>query len=160
MTSGLIPKSHFLTAGTDPNVTFGQCHLTSQIIFTDQWHNVTTNKPPRRLWPGVAALDNKIYFTGGSYGQCDVKRSVHCFDPDTNTWSQKSDMNIARRGHCLVSLHGRLYAIGGEGVDSDEVYDPDTDTWTQLQHKRDCEVLYCRAGLIKKGFINKVNNSN
>ena len=29
MTLGLIPKSHFLTAGTDPNVTFGQCHLTS-----------------------------------------------------------------------------------------------------------------------------------
>ena len=28
MTLGLIPKSHFLTAGTDPNVTFGQCQVT------------------------------------------------------------------------------------------------------------------------------------
>ena len=28
MTLGLIPMSHFLTAGTDPNVTFGQCQVT------------------------------------------------------------------------------------------------------------------------------------
>ena len=64
--------------------------------------------------------------------------SVDCYDPDTNTWSQMANMNIARAGHSLVSLHGRLYAIGGCDVgyvDSVEVYDPDNNTWTTLQHK-------------------------
>ena len=49
-------------------------------------------------------------------------------------------MNIARHHHSLVSLHGRLYAIGGDYVDSVEVYDPDNNTWTLLQHKLDGEV--------------------
>ena len=86
--------------------------------------------PTGRFGPGVAALDNKIYVTGG--GDFGVMSSVDCYDSDTNTWSQMANMNIARSGHSLVSLHGRLYAIGGYRVDSVEVYDPDNNTWTQL----------------------------
>ena len=50
----------------------------------------------------------------------------------------------AKKSFCLLrvsnfikpgSLHGRLYAIGGDWVDSVEVYDPDNNTWTTLQHK-------------------------
>ena len=45
MTLGLIPKSHFLTAATDPNVTFGQCHLTSDVtLVTDDQKLVTAHK--------------------------------------------------------------------------------------------------------------------
>ena len=98
--------------------------------------------------PGVAALNNKIYVTGGSDGQS--MSSVDCYDPDTNTWSQVANMNIARDGHSLVSLHGRLYAIGGYECDSVEVYDPDNNTWTLLQHKLDGQVDMTEAGLIKK----------
>ena len=76
--------------------------------------------------------------------------SVDCYYPDTNTWSQMANMNIARRGHSLVSLHERLYATGGWRVDSVEVYDPDNNTWTLLQHKLD--VANTGAGLIKKYF--------
>ena len=105
--------------------------------------------PTRRSWPGVAALDNKMYVTGGYAGQ--PMSNVDCYDPDTNTWSQVANMNIARTGHSLVSLHGRLYAIGGNrGVNSVEVYDPDNNTWTLLQHKLD--VANTGAGLIKKYF--------
>ena len=107
--------------------------------------------PTMREWPGVAALDNKIYVTGG--GDFGVMSSVDCYDSDTNTWSQMANMNIARRGHCLVGLHGRLYAIGGRGVDSVEVYDPDNNTWTLLQHKLDGRVAGAGAGLIKKFII-------
>ena len=107
--------------------------------------------PTSSYSPGVASLDNKIYVTGGQEdigGQS--KSSVHCYDPDTNTWSQMANMNIARWGHSLVSLHGRLYAIGGRDVDSVEVYDPDNNTWTLLQHKLDGRVAGAGAGLIKK----------
>ena len=108
--------------------------------------------PTRRYSPGVAALDSKIYVTGGGDGLQCLSR-VDCYDPDTNTWSQLPDMNIARFGHSLVSLHGRLYAIGG--VDSVEVFDPDNNTWTLLQQKLDGTVAGAGAGLIKKYYVNK-----
>ena len=104
--------------------------------------------PTSSYSPGIASLDNKIYVTGGQEdigGQS--KSSVHCYDPDTNTWSQMANMNIARWGHSLVSLHGRLYAIGGyRGVNSMEVYDPDNNTWTILKNKLDGEVDSASAG--------------
>ena len=111
--------------------------------------------PTRRCYPGVAALDNKIYVTGGHGGDgIWPMSSVDCYDPDTNTWSQMANMNNVRGGHCLVSLHGRLYAIGGNrGVNSVEVYDPDNNTWTLLQHKLDGTVAGAGAGLIKKFMI-------
>ena len=96
--------------------------------------------PTSRYEPGVAALDNKMYVTGGRDGHL-IMPSVDCYDPDTNTWSQVANMNIAREGHSMVSLHGRLYAIGGWGVDSVEVYDPDNNTWTLLQQKLDGKVF-------------------
>ena len=109
--------------------------------------------PTRRECPGVAALDNKIYVTGGSFPW--PISSVDCYDPGTNTWSQAANMNIARKAHSLVSLHGRLYAIGGLYVDSVEVYDPVNNTWTLLQHKLDGKVAFNGAGLIKKTFMRR-----
>ena len=108
--------------------------------------------PTGRHYPGVAALNNKMYVTGG-YWDGQTFSSVNCYDPDTNTWSKVANMNIARQDHSLVSLHGRLYVIGGRGVDSVEVYDPDNNTWTLLQHKLDGKVAYTGAGLIMKSFI-------
>merc|ERR1712025_1027063 len=96
--------------------------------------------PTRRYKPGVAVLDNKMYVTGGHDVGGQSMSSVDCYDPDTNTWSQRANMNIARRGHSLVSLQGRLYAVGGWEVDSVEVFDPDNDTWTLLQQRLDGEV--------------------
>ena len=72
---------------------------------------------------------------------------MESYDTVTKTWSKAADMNIARRGHGLVSLHGRLYAIGGLGaadsiLGSLEVYDPEKDTWTILPHKLDGKVAH------------------
>ena len=107
--------------------------------------------PTMRRLPGLAALDNKIYITGSIGHQ--IMSSVDCYDPDTNTWSQMANMNIARSGHSLVSLQGRLYAIGGDWVDDVEVYDPYSNTWTTLQHKIDGKVAGNGAGLIKKFYM-------
>ena len=125
------------------------------LIFKDKWNNVTKMITTRR-WPAVAALDNKIYVTGGENGTGfgNAIDSVDCYDPDTNTWSQVANMNIARWGHSLVSLHGRLYAIGGCD-DSVEVYDPDNNAWTLLHHKLDGKVGYSGAGLIKKTVLKR-----
>ena len=122
------------------------------LIFTDQWKYVT-DIPIRRRDPGVAAFDKKIYVTGG-YAP-GLITNVDCYDPETNTWSEKASMNSWRGGHSLVSLLGRLYAIGGVGQDvkNVEVYDPDNNTWTMLQHKLDRKVDGTGAGLINKYFL-------
>ena len=114
--------------------------------------------PTERYQPGVAVLDNKIYVTGGRDGRFDGQNlsSVDCYDPDINTWSQMANMNIARRGHCLVNLHERLYAIGGyPDIDSMEVYDPDSDTWTVLQHKLGGKVAHNGACLLIKSLMSR-----
>ena len=123
------------------------------MISIDQW-KIVTNIPKGIGWSpgGVAALDNKIYVTGGWDGTQYIS-SVDCYDLDTNTWTQMANMNIARSGHSLVSLHGRLYAIGGDWVDDVEVYDPYSNTWTTLQHKIDGKVAGNGAGLIKKFYM-------
>ena len=85
---------------------------------------------------------------------------MECYDAVTKTWSKAADMNIARRGHGLVSLQGRLYAIGGLGaadsiLDSLEVYDPDSDTWTVLQHKLGGKVAHNGACLLIKSLMSR-----
>jgi len=131
------------------------CYFTEHVeeydIDQDQW-NIVTNVPISRCMPVVAALDNKIYVTGGDG---EVGKLVACYDPVTNTWSQVADMNMARYGHSLVCLNGRLFAIGGVGVDSVEVYDPDNDTWTLQQDKLDGRVFDGGAGLIRKEILIK-----
>ena len=95
--------------------------------------------PTDRCQPGVAVLNKKMYVTGG-YDDQDMS-SAECYDPDTKTWSQVANMNIARQGHGLVSVNGRLYAFGDwGGVDNVEVYDPDNNTWTLLEHKQESKV--------------------
>ena len=109
--------------------------------------------PTRRYRPGIAEVDNKIYVTGGMNDTCQTMSSVDCYDPDTNTWSQVANMNIAMCDHSLVSYHVRLYAIGGDGVDSVEVYDPDNNTWNLLEHKLDGGLSSAGAGL--RGLLKK-----
>ena len=104
---------------------------------------------------GAAELDNKIYISGGGDPILQTKTSVKCYDLNTNTWSYVAKMNTPRSGHCLVSIYGRLYAIGGQNVDSIEVYDPENNTWTLLQHKMEGRIENTAACLahIKYGHF-------
>ena len=134
---------------------------------TSKWTTITDVPNRRVVGTAVAVLNNKIYLTGGtaSVMYCEPDSRVDCYDPDTNTWTRVANMNIGRRGHSLVSLHGKLYAIGGapsgyyayggDGCnrsyeDSGEVYDPDSNTWTLLECKLDGKALDSGVGLLKK----------
>ena len=127
-------------------------HKSLNKIFTDYWRSVT-NVPTGRKFPGVAAVNNKIYVTGGWETDGQPMASVQCYDPEANTWSEVADMTSPRNGHALVSLDGRLYAIGGQDVDSVEVYDPANNTWTLLQHKLEGDVFNTGCCLIKKYYV-------
>ena len=93
--------------------------------------------------------------TGGIVGDEESTSSVECYHADTNIWSTVENMNIARDHHGLVSLLGRLYAVGGQNTDSVEVYHPDNNTWTPLEDKLEAQVA--GVGCMKKYYLNNIS---
>ena len=116
-------------------------------MISEQWQKATDTPSGVGSSVDVAALGNKIYVTGGTSWDHDKKNfcfaRVDCYDTVTKSWSQVANMNTSKHRHGLISLYGRLYAIGGAyqalmtlcSYDRVEVYDPDKNTWTLLQNK-------------------------
>jgi hypothetical protein len=104
-----------------------------------------------RAWPGVAAVNGKVYAIGGStasgfepatfpYGIVTVDHFVGTneeYDPTNNTWSYKAPMPTPRMCFAIAAVEGKIYCIGGRSgvgdtsVDTsvNEMYDPITDSW-------------------------------
>jgi N-acetylneuraminic acid mutarotase len=85
-----------------------------------------------------AVVDGKIYVIGGDIwdGNWIPTSTVEAYDPETDTWTRKTDMPTARWGLATCAFNGKVYAIGGyltgtTGLTTVEVYDPMTDTWTR-----------------------------
>jgi N-acetylneuraminic acid mutarotase len=89
----------------------------------------------------AAELNNKIYIVGGTErygsdallsGSLDVLEE---YNPATNTSTERAKMSKARWDLGVVSVNGKIYAIGGtksgEGcLDCVEEYDPSSNTWS------------------------------
>ena len=47
-------------------------------------------------------------------------------------WTKLTDMPTARNAHAVATVNGKIYAVGGEQLNSKvlEEYDPITDNWT------------------------------
>ena len=87
----------------------------------------STRECGRCAFDGVEVLGGKIYFVGG----CDwfsAKNIAERYDPATNTWETLANMSAAREGVACAVLDGKLYAIGGDGLTSVEVFDPSNAT--------------------------------
>ncbi len=107
--------------------------------------------PSRNLWtkvapmstarggPAASVLGERIYVCGGQIldqdGLPTIFQSCERYEPAQNQWREVANMTNGRSGHCLVTVHGRLYALGGNpesqcnGVES---YDPIEDKWSPL----------------------------
>ena len=82
------------------------------------------------------SCSNKIYFMGG-YSSSTKKRfakSVYEYDPEEDTWKQKTDMLTGRSNFALVEFAEKIYAIGGDPFSpKNEMYDPAVDSWVVLK---------------------------
>ena len=94
----------------------------------------------------VFVIGGNIQLERGEFGEISTS-TVEMYDPETDTWEQKSNMPTARSGVSVSVVDGKIYAIGGtkiktiqvpRGFNSEseelatvEMYDPVTDTWTQ-----------------------------
>jgi N-acetylneuraminic acid mutarotase len=88
----------------------------------------------------AAALNGKIYLTGGMDNNDNLLSTLYEYDPAEDTWTQKASMSVARFEHGTVAVNGKIYAFGGlESWDpeeiyhtSGEIYDPATNTWSPM----------------------------
>ena len=116
-------------------------------LASDSW-TLKANMPTIRTELSAVAVNGKIYVMGGvarSSGWYwdlaeatadELVSAVEVYDPETDTWTRKTDMPTARCGMGTVVVAGKIYTIGGLAANGKimnvvEVYDPGTDTWTQ-----------------------------
>ena len=81
----------------------------------------------------ASVVNGIIYVIGGE--QAVARGFTEAYDPETDTWTTKADMNNRRMGHSTSAVDGRIYAIGGRVaglLSSVEVFDtgfvPDSGT--------------------------------
>jgi hypothetical protein len=55
------------------------------------------------------------------------------YDPAADRWEPRRPLPTARSGHGAVLYRGRIFVMGGEGLErvfgQNEAYDPQADTW-------------------------------
>jgi N-acetylneuraminic acid mutarotase len=83
---------------------------------------------------GLAALDGRIYLTGGGEFFVPATRSgTWSYDPASGHWAALAPMPTRRSQHASVALGGKIYVVGGvlDGADPRELwaYDPRTGDW-------------------------------
>jgi len=104
---------------------------------TDTWTKLPDLPEPRHH-AGLAALDGKLYLTGGYPAggwPWTPSDRVFRYDPETGEWEEATPMRRPRAAHTSAVVDGKLYVIGGVTIDvtdvdaTVEVYDPATDRW-------------------------------
>jgi len=83
----------------------------------------------------LCEVDGKLYAIGGyPIANAEGLKTVEIYDPETDTWEQKTEMPGPRFGGAAVIIGQKIYVIGGAmGYDAQsvvEVYDPVSDTWS------------------------------
>ncbi|KAM9578228.1 kelch-like protein 8 [Guaruba guarouba] len=82
---------------------------------------------PRKQTAGV------LFCVGGRVGSGDPFRSTECYSISKNSWFSGPEMNSRRRHVGVISVGGKVYAVGGhdgnEHLGSMEVFDPLTNKW-------------------------------
>ena len=81
---------------------------------TNTWTEVAPMNT-KRLYPGIAVADGKMYVVGGyDFSAYSYFSSMECYDPVTNTWTDLAPMLIARINLSVAVVEGKLYAVGGK----------------------------------------------
>ena len=104
----------------------------------DSWSDKASILTPRlQIGAGVDPINHLLYAVGGSTAgpEFQALKNVEVYDPTTDTWTPKHDLNTARGFPAVAVIGGKVYAIGGQDsrhttINTVEVYDPLTDTWT------------------------------
>lgn len=83
-------------------------------------------------------FEGSFYFCGGHDNTDIGQRTVHCYSPKQNLWSNVAPLLKARYDNKAVALNGSIYVIGGKQnyntwSKTCEKYDPKSNTWSFVQ---------------------------
>ncbi|XP_067643206.1 kelch-like protein 5 isoform X1 [Eurosta solidaginis] len=93
------------------------------------WKSVSNMITPRYDACAVA-FNHKIYVMGGN-NESDLK-SVECYDPIKNCWTQCADMNEIHNFANGTVHNGQIFVLGGDKCSAVERYDPQINKWTKI----------------------------
>ena len=93
------------------------------------WTSITP-LPGKRKSSSACEFDGKIYVSGGRTGD-ETMSTFWCYDPGSDTWSDKQCMIIPHAGHAMVTINNRIYVIDRVNL-SVEVYSPSVDEWMKV----------------------------
>ena len=144
--TAVVDGKIYLIGGTLLENKRGPFGLSTVEVYDTQnnsWQRLT-DMPTLRLFSGAAVVDGKIYVVGG-YSSIDrngantkMVKVVEVYDPQTDTWSRKQDMSVARFAFGIGVVKKKIYVMGGVNpfekpwrLDHMEVYDPTGDTWVE-----------------------------
>jgi N-acetylneuraminic acid mutarotase len=88
---------------------------------------------------GMAALNGKIYISGGLPDWYRLTETCFAYDPGTDSWSKVAPLPYRIATHAMAALEGKLYVVGGNatpvggGAMPMFVYDPSTDSWDKTR---------------------------
>jgi N-acetylneuraminic acid mutarotase len=87
---------------------------------------------------GAAALNDKIYVIGGFVGSnhSGVNASAYEYDPGSDTWRALPPLSGPRGSVAVMSVAGKVHALGGRKNENDvvtahDVYDPASGKWSE-----------------------------
>ncbi len=90
------------------------------------WEEKGSLSVARSVYDGVEILNSKIYIIGGNTSGNLTER----FDPISNSIETLTYMSTSRVGVASTVFNQKIYAIGGQGLSSVEVFNDLTDQWT------------------------------
>ena len=111
----------------------------------------------------------RLYAFGGYCSDEDVPlMSAECYDDVKDLWVDIAPMNQRRSDACAVSVHGKIFVMGGEDISespirlaSCEMYDPEINTWTAiaslLQRRSHAAAAVIQNKIFLLGGVNKNN---
>ncbi|HEU5317559.1 MAG TPA: galactose oxidase-like domain-containing protein [Chloroflexota bacterium] len=129
--SVLLPPAHFgkvLNAGGGNPVATDVARVISLLDGAPEWRTIAPMHFPR-WFPNSAILPNGklLVVGGGRFYNADPVMEAEIFDPETETWTVDSAMNVPRLYHSTALLlpDGRVWVAGTDGEYRMELYSPD-----------------------------------
>ncbi|XP_014669030.1 PREDICTED: kelch-like protein 26 [Priapulus caudatus] len=108
---------------------------------TNQWESRRPLARPR-FFAQLASVGSRLYLVGGATvdeaGNLVCARTVECYSPASDTWTEVAPMLVPRAEAGLVAIGNMIYVLGGYSWDtrqrlsSVERYDTEADAWTAV----------------------------
>ena len=140
-----------MTGGEDSSFT---TLLTTEILTGEGTFQPGPDMPAELYDHCQVQMRTSVYVIGG-YGPNVDSSSV--FVLQDLVWKEVSPLLTPRGQHACIAYGGKIYAIGGVGVSTVEIYDPLTDSWQALymaQVINHQDNLYVLGGVLGSGQYN------